>query len=118
MVLLPFFGDVFKVLGVNVLLFWFINWWFFFAQRRKGAKGYFVCLWDSSSLSISGYHILNEMSMVLLPFFGDVFKVLGVNVLLFWFIGWWFFFTQRPKGAKGYFVYIDLTQAWAYAGFY
>ncbi len=90
---------------------------FFFAQRRKGAKGYFVCLQDSSSLSSSGYHIENEMSMVLLLFFGDVFKVLGVNVLLFWFIGWWFFFARRRKGAKGYFVYIDLTQAWAYSEF-
>ena len=37
------------------------------------------------------------MSMVLLPFFGDVFKVLGVNVLLFWFIGWWFFSRKDAK---------------------
>ena len=60
---------------------------FLLTQRRRGVESYFVCLQDSSSLSSSGYHILNEMSMVLLPFFGDVFKVLGVNVLLFWFIG-------------------------------
>jgi hypothetical protein len=31
------------------------------------------------------------MSIVLLPFFGDAFKVLGVNVLLVWQIGLLFF---------------------------
>jgi len=40
------------------------------------------------------------MSIVLLPFFGDVFKLLWVNVLLLGYIGWWFFSraeTQRRR---------------------
>ncbi len=40
------------------------------------------------------------MSIVLLPFLGDAFKVLGVNVLLGWQIGLLFFLTQRRRGTE------------------
>ena len=39
------------------------------------------------------------MSIDLLPFFGDVFKVLRANVLLGWQIGLLFFFSRRNAEA-------------------